>query len=263
MEPLAISAVAIAIGWLLARRRDKASGQPRRWAVRAGTWLVMGATVFGIVRWPEPTGDRLADATALLGWLTLGWGATYFASHRATGWTSVGEVITTAVSLVWRRPLAALAGLTALALAGWVYASLPVERVAVLAVAVALTPAVAMGVSALDREHTTTLIEHALAGAMSGGTDWETPRADLHGAPVSVKFDRQNAPVVVTAPMPPELPERRIEYLQADVKARLGRWGGRLWLVHPDLSARVVTATLGPGLPSRLEWDGTPCASLG
>lgn len=244
-------------GWLIAGGRDQ-HGQPLRGRVRLGEWLAMAGLGVALLTLPTdlpPTTYVIALALTLVAGLALIRGA----GRLAIGWTTVAEVITTAAVLSWTRPrrivASAVCAAAGLSLAVWL-AGEGSAAAGVLGAAVALAPARWHLPAGATRERTTTGVERALAGTLSGGMEWDSHEANLRGAPVRVGFDVTNKPDRVAFALPPGWKGAGEDTLREEVRTRLDEWG-RPWGVTVQHSKRRVLAERAAALPERVTLPGT------
>lgn len=257
----ALSAILLVAGWLVAGSRDEHK-QPRRALVGLGQWMALAGLLLGLVSLPPALGaGRYAVALSLL--LVVGITLVRGAGRNALGWTSTGEIVASAVLLswrTWRRVLWSLAALLAgvgmsiwLAGGSWPLAGF-------LGGLITLAPARWWMRAGYARERARTGIERALAGLLSGGTEWDGHAAALRGAPIRVKFDAENDPCRVEMPVPPGWDEDQQKFAERAQK-RLRNWGS-IWRVEPDHSTRNIVVTPGEKLPRILAYDGAPMKGL-
>lgn len=96
-----------------------------------------------------------------------------------------------------------------------------------------------------------------MAGALSGGSEWEGHEADLRGAPVKITFEGDATPMSVTAPLPPGWKASNEESLDSEINARLREWGTP-WITEVNHSRRCLYSTLAEPMPEMVPFDGRP-----
>ncbi|WP_430751132.1 FtsK/SpoIIIE domain-containing protein [Kocuria rhizophila] len=244
-------------GWFVAGSCDE-HAQPRRALVTFGQWLTIGGFVVGLVSLPtdlDPVHASSALAVLLLVGLILMRGA----GRNAIGWTSASEILTAAVMLSWTTPRRALWSSAALgvgiSLAAWLTAhewQLP----GLVGALVALAPARWWLKHGWDREHAQTGVERSLAGALAGGSEWNTHEATLRGAPIKLRFEDGRVPRRVTFALPPSWRASSEDTLRDDVRKRLDEWG-RPWGVVVNNSKREVVAERAAQLPTTVTIPST------
>lgn len=253
---LIIAAVLALGGWMLAQQRNE-TGQPRKGTTRLGTVLAAGGLLVGVLTVPSSL-PPTAFAVALLGVLLTGLLLLRAAAVRATGWTSLAEVATTAAGLAWASPrrvmvsLACLGGGLGLAVA---LAARGEPLPALLGTLLALAPVRWWLGTAWKRETARTGVERAMAGALAGGVEWDASQAALRGAPTRVLFGSDDAPRLVTAPLPPAWSGAGEERLTGELGRRLGEWGSP-WVTSVDHSRRRLTAVRSEPLPEAVAYSG-------
>lgn len=258
----ALAGILMLGGWMTAQTRDE-HGLPRRTLVSLGQGMAALGLLCGVLS--VPTSLRpgtYAIALALV--LVVGIGLIRGAGRLAIGWTSTAEIVTSAVGLGWTRPGRAVWSLLSLA-AGLIFAVWLAARgeplAGLLGAAVTLAPARWWLPWGAKRETTRTGIEKALAGLLSGGLEWQGHEADLRGAPVKIAFEGDATPARVSHPLPPSWKASSEENLEADLRARLSRWG--YWLTHVDHSSRFAIAEAVEPLPTMLPYAGKAVTDRG
>lgn len=244
-------------GWLLAQSRD-AHDQPIRVRVSLGQAMASVGLVTGLLTIPTslpPWLYALGLALMLVSGLLL----VRAASRLSVGWTSAAEVLTTAAGLAWVRPVRAIWSAVCL-VAGLGVAVWALEEgnpaAGLLGAAVVIAPARWHLPHGYTRETARTGVERAMAGSLSGGLEWDVAEASLRGAPVRVRFDREDRPVRISAPLPPSWKSSSEEGLTEELGRRLSEWGTP-WVVAVDhSSARRVTCSRGEPLPERVDYAG-------
>lgn len=254
--PEVVAALVALCGWMVAQHRDDA-GQPQKHRVRAGTVLAAVGLLLGLLLMPTGMTWRTFALTTVLV-LVVGLLLLRGAAVRARGWTSTGEVVTSAVglalSLSWRHRVALGATTVAgLAVGTW-FEGHGQPGAALLAAAVVLAPVRLTLGPARRMERNRTGVEVAMAGVLSGGHEWDAALANSRGAPIKVRFDEGQNPATVTAKVPPGWQASRSDDLAADIEERLSHWG-RPWVVRPDHSKRHLRAHLGGLLPEMILYD--------
>lgn len=236
-------------GWFIAGSRDE-HAQPRRALVTCGQWLATGGFIVGLATLPStPHPGRAGTAIAVL--LIIGFVFMRGAGRNSIGWTSASEVFTAAVMLSWITPRRALWSVGALGvgigLATWLAANgSPLSGL--LGALVALAPARWWLKHGWDRERAQTRVEHALAGVLTGGSEWNTHEATLRGAPIKLRFEDGRFPRRVSFALPPSWRASSEDNLRDDVRKRLDEWG-RPWGVVINNSKREVVAERASQLP--------------
>lgn len=251
-----LAAVLLLGGWMLAQTRDE-HGLPRRGLVSLGETVASLGLLLGVLAVPLTLPPE-TYAAALAAVLLVGLALIRGAGRLAIGWTSGAEIVTSAVGLGWARPRRALWSVLAVAvgLAVWL-AGRGEPAAGLLGAAVALAPARWWLPWGASRERARTGVERALAGALAGGTEWDSHEANLRGSPVRVAFDGEQKPWRISAPLPPGWKASSEENLSTEVNSRLSEWGTP-WITAVDHSRRRVVATKGEPLPDFLPWDGQP-----
>lgn len=243
-------------GWMVAQSHDD-HGQPRKGTTRLGVLLATGGLLLGVLAVPSSL-PPTTFAAAQVGVLAVGLLLLRAAAVRATGWTSLAEAFTTAVGLAWASPrrvmvsLACLGGGLGLAVA---QAARGEPLPALLGTLLALAPVRWWLRAGWQRETARTGVERALAGALSGGLEWEQGQAALRGAPVRMVFESTGRPTQVTAPLPPSWSGAGEERLIEELGRRLSKWGAP-WVVRVDHSRRRVTAVRSEPLPETVAYSG-------
>lgn len=100
-----------------------------------------------------------------------------------------------------------------------------------------------------------------MAGALSGGQEWQSAEADLRGAPVRLRFDRDDRPARVSFRLPPGWKATSEEGLEGELRARLSPWG--YWLATVDHAGRRVVADSVEPLPKMLPYNGETASDRG
>lgn len=245
----AIAVVIMVGGWLLAQSRDE-RGQPIRGRVSLGQGMASLGLVGGLLTLPTdlpPSTYAVGVALVLLWGLLLVRGA----GRLAIGWTSMAEVVTRAVGLAWVRPARAVWSAACLAAGLWVAGWLAGQghpAAALLGALVVLAPARWLLPRGYARESATTEVEIAAAGLLSGGQEWQADEAAQRGAPVRLRFDRDDRPLRLSFRLPPAWRGDSEESLVAELRRRLGAWGV-FWAVEVDHSRRRVAAVRAEPLP--------------
>lgn len=253
--PLLIALLLMLGGWLAAQSRDE-SGQPRMGTVRVGTLLTAAGLLLGVLGVPQGlpplTYAGLLAVVLLVGLLLLRGGA-----RRAIGWTSAAEAFTTAAGMAWGSPRRALVALLSagagLSLAV-VLAGQGAPLAGLLGAALVLAPARWWMGAAWKRERTRTGVERAMAGLLAGGAEWDGATANLRGAPVKIRFDAEQIPTRVIAPLPPAWAVSKTEDLEAEIAGRL-REIAPAWTVVPDPFRRLVKVTRSAVLPTVVPYE--------
>lgn len=239
-------------GWFIAGSRDK-HAQPRRALVTFGQWLALAGLFLGLTTLSSAL-DPLRYGTALIGLLFIGLLLVRGAGRNATGWTSSAEILTSAAMLSWRTPRRAAWSFTALiaglGISGWLVGQ-GWQLGGLLGGLVALAPARWWLKHGWDRERAQTGVERALAGALSGGAEWNTHEATLRGAPVKIQFEDGRFPKRLRFALPPAWRADSEDSLRDDVRKRLDEWG-RPWGVVVNNSKREVVAERAEQLPTRV-----------
>lgn len=244
-------------GWLVAGSRDE-HRQPRRAFVGLGQWMAMVGFLLGLLSIPPALGAHsYAAALALL--LVVGIVLVRGAGRNSVGWTSIGEIFTSAVILCWRthrRTLWSLSTLMAgVGVAVWLAdGNWPLPGL--LGGMVALAPARWWLRAGYSREKARTGVEKALAGVVTGGEEWDSHTASMRGAPIKVSFRGDAIPAKVVGPLPPGWRETSMENDRAEIRGRLKHWGSP-WTVETDSSGRAVRATLCEPLPTSVRLPQT------
>lgn len=249
-------ALAFALGGLaVAHRKDK-HGNPLRMAVGAGAGMTLLALVLALAA--LPAAEPRAYTLTLAGTLTSGLAVVHAASSRSVGWTSLGEAVWSAWALSWtswsRPPVTAVCLAAGGFLGAWA-ADTGAGAHGLLAGLVALAPARAQLRAAWTRETTRTRVERALAGALSGGLEWDQQRAAMRGAPVKVRFDAKQNPVKLLVPLPPSWRSSAEDRDREELRERLSAWG-QPWRVLVNASKRVLLAERAAPLPTLVEVPG-------
>lgn len=256
-----LAAILLVAGWFVAGARDEHK-LPRRALVGFGQWISMAGLVLGLLAIPPALGGtRYAVALTLL--LAVGVTLVRCAGRNAVGWTSTGEIVTSAVLLSWRTPRRGFWSLLSLVagvgMAAWLAdGSWPLAGL--LGGLVALAPARWWMKAGYAREKNRTGVEKAMAGVVSGGDEWDGHSAARRGAPVKIKFRGDSIPSKVGAPLPPGWRKSSMETDRAEIRERLGDWGSP-WTVEMNSSGRAVRATLceplttSVKLPQTRSWE--------
>ncbi|MCT1561367.1 FtsK/SpoIIIE domain-containing protein [Brevibacterium casei] len=253
-----ILALALMIGgWLVAGSRNQHQ-QPRRALVGLGQWMAMTGFLLALLSIPPAVGAR-RYAVALVLLLVAGIVLVRRAGRNAVGWTSTGEIVTSAVILCWRTPRRVLWSLGALLLgigvAVWLaQGSWPLSGL--LGGLVILAPARWWIRAGYEREKARTGVEKALAGVITGGEEWDGHTASMRGAPIKVKFRGDVTPAKIVGPLPPGWRETSMERDRAEIRGRLTHWGSP-WTIVTDSSGRAVCATLCEPLPTAVRLPQT------
>lgn len=261
MIGLTLAALLTLGGWMAAQTRDE-HGLPRRSLVSLGQGMAALGLLLGVLAVPL-TLPPTTYAAALAGVLSLGLVLVRGAGRLSIGWTSVAEIVTSAVTLGWRRPARALWSLLAhaggLSLAAWL-AGQGEPAAGLLGALLVLAPTRWWLPQGARREKARTGVERAMAGALSGGVEWDGSEAAQRGAPVQLRFKGDATPVQVSAPLPPGWKSTNEEALSNEINSRLSAWGDP-WVAYVDHSRRRFVASLGEPLPNLLRFDG--CAARG
>ncbi len=219
--------------------------------------MAMTGFLLGLLSIPPAVGAR-RYAVALVLLLVVGIVLVRRAGRNAVGWTSTGEIVTSAVILCWRTPRRALWSLGALLLgigvacgshtgagpsraswAGWLSSH---QRWWIRA--------------GYERERARTGVEKALAGVITGGEEWDGHTASMRGAPIKVKFRGDVTPAKIVGPLPPGWRETSMERDRAEIRGRLTHWGSP-WTIVTDSSGRALCATLCEPLPTAVRLPQT------
>ena len=236
------------------------NGLPRRGLVSLGQTMAAVGLLLGVLTVPlDLSSHTYAGALATV--LVVGMLLVRGAGRLSVGWTSAAEVVTSAVLLGWRRPTRAvwslLTAAAGLALGAWL-AGRGEPLAGLLGAGLTLASARWWLPQGAARERARTGVERAMAGALSGGLEWDAAEAAQRGAPVRVRFEGDATPVRVTAPLPPAWKAASEEDLSSEVNSRLGEWGTP-WVVAVNHSERrLIVIRRGPAGDGALR-RRTPC----
>lgn len=254
MAGIAIWIAIGALGVLIAHRKEQEGdrrGQPKRGSVKVGTAIAAIGAAMAVVAIPR---DLTATATAahLAAVVVIGMLLVRAAATQSVGWTTWGETATSTAWLGLRTPRRLLVTAAAIALGTWSAVWLGSQDVAgstVMGAAIGLAPARWHLRAGWRRETTRTAVEKAVAGAFSGGQEWDRLTAADRGAPIKVGFDGDVKPDRVSSALPPEWRATSLEADREEVRQRLAKWGVP-WTVAMSSSERTLSASLCAPLPT-------------